>query len=513
MNDQATTSSESPAASRRAARALAFAGVALLAMTACTGGQPTMPGTTPASPAPSMQVPPSQTATSLGALEDSVAYIETTGTFVTADGAEEQTYTGTGFVIDPSGLIVTNNHVVTGGAFWKVSIGKDQTLLDARLIGASECSDLAVLKVEGTFPALKLSSAAPRVGDAIFVAGHPNGDPYTLTDGIVAKPPSASDTSWASVKQQFQITAQTFPGNSGSPVVNAAGEVVGIEYAGGTAGSAIAGKSFAISSAEALPIIAQLGQGATLDSIGINGEANRAHTGIAILSVAPGSPASNAGLKAGDLLTNLNGTAVGTDGTKETYCSVLRSHKAVDVLSVAIERNGRHYSGELNGRAIAAAEAPTTPGIDSLLAVISPRLAPSCKPYTQGLPAGAIAGLECPPAAGAGASDVWFDLYPSAAAARAQYRTDSKAVHAKVSAFGSCTKGTKDIEYTTTFGDGAKLEGPNYRLLCFKNSHGAWLEQEDPAVSVIVTMVRDDGNQKTLHNWWAKNVTTVDPHP
>jgi serine protease Do len=80
----------------------------------------------------------------LSKIEASVAYIQTQGTFVTADGAQEQTYSGSGFVVDPSGLIVTNNHVVTGGAFWKVSIGTDKTLLDAQLVGVSECSDLAV---------------------------------------------------------------------------------------------------------------------------------------------------------------------------------------------------------------------------------------------------------------------------------------------------------------------------------------------------------------------------------
>ncbi|HVA86903.1 MAG TPA: serine protease, partial [Candidatus Saccharimonadales bacterium] len=256
-------------------RWLAIGCSAMLVVAGCSGSAATATPASSSTPAPSVSASPAAAGSfDLGTLQNSVAYVQTQGTFVTADGTSEQVYSGSGFVVGPSGLIVTNNHVVAGGAFWKVQIGTDPTLLDARLLGVSECNDLAVLKVDGTFPALTLATTPPEVGEQIFVAGHPNGDPYTLTNGIVAKPPYPDDTAWASVTQEIQITAQTYPGNSGSPVVDTAGQVIGIQYSGGVPGSPIAGESFAIASTEAAPIIAQLETGQNLDTIGVNGEAD-----------------------------------------------------------------------------------------------------------------------------------------------------------------------------------------------------------------------------------------------
>src|ERR1035437_4898462 len=231
---------------------VAIGALAILAA-ACRGG-PSVPASASAAAASASA---SQGAFDLSKIEASVAYIQTQGTFVTADGAKQQTSTGSGFVVDPSGLSVTNNHVVTGGAFWKVSVGTDKTLLDAQVLGVSECSDIALLKVSGTFAALPLAATNPTVGEQIYVAGHPNGDPYTLTNGIVAKPPAPADTSWASVKDEIQVTAQGYPGNSGSPVVDASGQVVGVFYAWGPPATSIAGESFAISSSEVKGIVDQ----------------------------------------------------------------------------------------------------------------------------------------------------------------------------------------------------------------------------------------------------------------
>ena len=308
-------------------------------------------------------VTPKPTTYDLANIEASVAYIQTQGTFVTADGTAEAAYSGSGFVVDSAGgFIVTNNHVVTGGAFWKVAIGASSTLLNAQLIGVSECSDIAVLKVTGKYPALIMASANPSVGETIYVAGHPNGDPYTLTNGIVAKPAAPADTSWASVENEVQVTAQTYPGNSGSPVVDANGRVVAVEYAGGIPGSDIAGESFAIGAAEAKGVVDQIIKtGGNLDYIGINGQADSDKGGIFIMSVAPGSPADKAGILPGDLLTDLNGSAVGHDGTKATYCSVLRSHKSSDTLSVKILRGTQILSGEINGRSLALTGNTATP--------------------------------------------------------------------------------------------------------------------------------------------------------
>jgi S1-C subfamily serine protease len=467
-------------------------------------------------------------AVDLSKIEASVAYIQTQGTFVTADGAQEQTYSGSGFVVDPSGLIVTNNHVVTGGAFWKVSIGTDKTLLDAQLVGVSECSDLAVLKVSGTYPALTMSTTNPTVGEAIYVAGHPNGDPYTLTNGIVAKPAAPADTSWASVKNEIQITAQTFPGNSGSPVIDSTGQVVGVQYSGGAPGSPIAGESFAIASSEAKGIIDQIKAKGNLDYIGLNGEVNGDNTGIAVISVAPGSPADKAGIEAGDLLTNFNGAAVGTDGTKATYCSVLRSHASDATFSATISRGGQTWSGEINGRPLAlvgggsspnsspapsagsATDSPPSGGtaaIDQLQAFVPSAIWSTCKPYATTIST-VVQGARC---SYDGVDGVWFDLHDSAADLKAAYASDVNTTSAKPGTDSvTCAKGNGNVDSVWTVN--GQASNPDQGLLCFKDSDGnAWIEQADPATNVMFTAVLTSGDQAALYQWWLNHDTLIEP--
>ena len=454
----------------------------------------------------------------LGTLQNSVAYIQTQGTFVTSDGTAEQVYSGSVFVVDPSGLIVTNNHVVAGGAFWKVQVGTDPTLLDARLLGVSECNDLAVLKVDGTFPALALAATPPQVGEQIFVAGHPNGDPYTLTNGIVAKPPSADDTSWASVTQEIQITAQTYPGNSGSPVVNTAGQVIGVQYSGGAPGSSIAGESFAIASSEAAPVIDKLKTGQNLDTIGINGEADANRKGIAILSVVPGSPADHAGVQAGDLMTNLNGTAVGADGTKATYCSVLRSHGPTDALSVTVQRGDQTLKGEINGPALAVVGGSVPPStapsggsvaaIDQIQPFVPASTWPNCSPSTDQVRSTVVQTAVCQPVSGV--TVVWYDLYDNAADLNAAVSEDAKSADASTGK--TCATGPSDGTWQTTFTDGKVLQGPDFRLLCYTQNGSAWIEQAYPNGNVLFT-AELKGSLSDLFTWWKDNSTIVVKEP
>lgn len=492
---------------------VAVGAVAVL-VAACIGG------------AASTQPSPAASAYDLAKIEASVAYVQTQGTFVTADGAKEQAYSGSGFVVDPSGLIVTNNHVVTGGAFWKVSIGSDKTLLDAQLVGVSECSDLAVLKVSGatTYPALALSATDPTVGEPIYVAGHPNGDSYTLTNGIVAKPPAPADTSWASVKSQIQVTAQTYPGNSGSPVVDASGHVVGVQYAGGAPGSAIAGQSFAIAATEVKGIVDQIKASGNLDYIGLNGEVNATDTGIAVISVAPGSPADKAGIQAGDLLTNFNGTAVGTDGTKSTYCSVLRSHKSGDTLTVSVTRAGQTLSGEINGRALAmtgnpaqgtpqpgggasSAPASMSAGIDKLEPFIPTAIWSSCQPAT--MEASTI--LQSAYCAYAGSDGAWYDLYDNSTDLKAAfdaYIQNSSIQPSNGDMATACASGN----WSGTWHWNGQTADPDNGVLCAKSADGyAWMAQADPRVNVMFVVGLKDGDQAGLYQWWITHSTVVEP--
>jgi serine protease Do len=303
-------------------------------------------------------------------LKSATIQIEAEGTFIDpqfgymANAAGR----GSGFIIDPSGLAVTNNHVVTGAALLKVWVGGDTTkVYNARILGVSECSDLAVIDIEGDgFPYLSWYEGTAKVGLQVYAAGYPLGDPeFTMTQGIVSKEKANGETSWASVDSVIEHTATINPGNSGGPLVDADSKVVGINYAG----SSSTNQYFAINRGTALDVIQQLQAGKDVDSIGINGEAvssdDGSVTGIWVSSVKSGSPADKAGIEAGDIVTSLENLYLATDGTLKDYCDVLRTHAPDATLAVQVLRweSQDLLEGQLNGRTlevVAASVPPTT---------------------------------------------------------------------------------------------------------------------------------------------------------
>ena len=298
-----------------------------------------------------------ESSVAVGSLEDArsaVVQIEAVGTFV--DPAEgliaNAAGAGTGFIIDESGIAVTNNHVVTGGALFRVYVDGHARPLNARVLGVSECADLAVIDIQGAgFPFLAWYEGPVRVGLDVYAAGFPLGDPeYTLTRGIVAKARAGGDTSWASMDQVLQHDADLNPGNSGGPLLTADGQVVGVNYRMNDAR-----QYFAIARDEALPIIEQLRRGVDVDSLGINGEAvtgDGGLSGIWVASVQSGSPADVSGVQAGDILLSLEGVTLAEDGTMATYCDILRSHDPTDVLAMEVLRFDTEevLEGQINGR-------------------------------------------------------------------------------------------------------------------------------------------------------------------
>ena len=259
---------------------------------------------------------------------------------------------GSGFIIDPSGIAVTNNHVVTGAAFLQVFVEGNDRPLNAKILGVSECNDLAVIDIEGDgYPFLEWSDVAARLGTEIYALGFPLGDPEpTLTRGVISKERAGGETSWASVNNVIEHDATINPGNSGGPLVTTDGKVVGVNYAGNSG----VNQYFSINASDARSVVEKLRAGSDLDSIGINGEAvitGDNTTGIWVASVKSGSPADKVGVKAGDIITRLEGLLLSTDGTMADYCDILRSRNATDPMNIEVLRFATQevLEGQLNG--------------------------------------------------------------------------------------------------------------------------------------------------------------------
>lgn len=292
--------------------------------------------------------------TTLDDVQKAVVQIEAQAMSVSPAGeATSSSGRGSGFIIDPSGIAVTNNHVAGGAALLKVWVGGETRSRNARVLGVSECSDLAVIDIEGDgYPFLQWYEDRVRPGLDVYAAGFPLGDPeYTLTRGIVSKERASGETSWASVDTVIEHDATINPGNSGGPLVTAGGQVVGVNYRGRAESS----QYYAIGRVAAIPVLEQLRARNDVDSIGINAEAmtfDSGLTGIWASSVESGSPADKAGIKGGDIIINMEGLDLAKDGTMADYCDILRTHSPEDALKVSVVRFATQdvWEGQLNGR-------------------------------------------------------------------------------------------------------------------------------------------------------------------
>jgi serine protease Do len=348
--------------SRKAAPVIALLALWLAGMACSAGGdQAAGPSETKA---PSVSSGPSGAGavSSVDDVQSATIQIVAEGTLVMPGGTvPNANWSGSGFIIDPSGIAVTNNHVVTGAARMKVLVGGEDEPRNARVLGVAECSDLAVIDIDGDgFPFMAWRDGSAEVGLDVYAAGFPLGDPeFTLTRGIVSKARADGDRAWTSVDYVLEHDANIQPGNSGGPLVDEDGKVVGVNYSGGFA--ALASQYYAIAQAEAIPVIEQLRDGKDVYSLGLNGEAfvdpESGFSGIWVTSVTSGSVMDKAGVQPGDIISALEGISLGRGGTMGEYCDVLKSHDPDDTLAIEVIRfaSGEVLSGQLNGRELAIA--------------------------------------------------------------------------------------------------------------------------------------------------------------
>jgi len=240
-------------------------------------------------------------------------------------GPQAERSLGSGVIVDKKGFILTNNHVVDQATKVQVTLNGEQTQYTAKVVGIDEETDLAILKIEvgHDLPYAKLgNSDGVQVGDWALAIGNPFGFLQgSVTAGII----SAKDR--GNVGQQFQRFIQTDaainPGNSGGPLVDMAGQVIGINTAIITGGHGNEGVGFALPSNTAIGVYNQIidkGK-VTRGSIGVSFTETQgsnpivlkelgASNGIVLQRVEPGSPAEKAGLQSGDVITSINGKLV-----------------------------------------------------------------------------------------------------------------------------------------------------------------------------------------------------------
>ncbi|MGI8614341.1 MAG: S1C family serine protease [Nocardioidaceae bacterium] len=270
---------------------------------------------------------------------------------IKVSGATEQG-TGSGFVLDHAGDIVTNNHVVEVG----VGDGTITVVLPsgrerkARVVGRSPSYDLAVIKVSpgGLAPASLGSSADLRVGEPVVAIGSPLGLSSTVTSGIVSALDRPVTTSGQSDTSSFisaiQTDAAINPGNSGGPLVDLQGRVIGVNSAIATLGAAGRGQSGSIGVGFAIPInqvrrtVQQLLADGKAEYPVIGASvATTTDSGARINAVDPGSPAEAAGLQADDVIVSVDGQPV-ADGVE--LIVAIREHAPGDTIRLGYTRDG-----------------------------------------------------------------------------------------------------------------------------------------------------------------------------
>jgi putative serine protease PepD len=278
-----------------------------------------------------------------GVVEITAGGVSSTQSGPFGQGSSSSTATGTGFVADGQGHIVTAAHVIDGASSVKVTFS-DGTTRTATVTGKDDATDVAVLKVNPsglTLHPLKLgSSASLGVGDAVAAIGSPFGYEESLSTGIVSGlDRTIQAPNGFTVSHAVQTDAAMNPGNSGGPIVDSSGRVIGIADQIATNGSAeqSSGVGFAVPIdlvKSELPNL-QAGRPVTHAYLGIGTGEAPGTTGALVGSVTAGGPAQSAGLKAGDVVTAIGGKRITGSGD---LVAAIASHSPGDSIKITVRR-------------------------------------------------------------------------------------------------------------------------------------------------------------------------------
>ena len=271
---------------------------------------------------------------------------------------------GSGVIVDPSGYILTNNHVVEKATTVRVTL-LDKREYTAKVVGADPQTDVAVVKIDAgaSLPALPLgNSDGARVGDLCFAIGNPFGYDHTVTMGIVSAK-GRSLEGQGHIQNFIQTDAAINPGNSGGALINAKGQLIGMNTAIITGGGAgLGGESGNIGIGFAVPVnMART----VMDQIIKSGKVSRGYIGVTLQGLTPdlaqqfglkdthgavvadvnkGGPGANAGLQSGDVITAINGSKI-QDSNELTL--TVTEHAPGDRVTLDVYRNGKPMKVEV----------------------------------------------------------------------------------------------------------------------------------------------------------------------
>ncbi|KAF0113540.1 MAG: PDZ/DHR/GLGF domain-containing protein [Hyphomonadaceae bacterium] len=285
---------------------------------------------------------------------------------------------GSGVIIDaPNGIIITNHHVVEGAAAIRVDLADGRTM-DARLLGSDEATDVAVLKIEAPrLSAVNVTSSDNiRVGDVVFALGYPMGLEQTLTVGVISG--LSRSGIGDGIEDYIQTDASVNRGNSGGPLLDSRGRLIGINTAILSPSGGNVGIAFAVPTRVALSIA---------DQIRRNGAVRRGRTGVVVgpisaeqartmvvpstlgalvTEVLPQSPAAAAGLRTGDVITRAQGRLIETPGALSSVVGIAEPGTNIDF---TYRRDGRDHNARMTveePRQVQIAQAATAGGNSSV---------------------------------------------------------------------------------------------------------------------------------------------------
>ena len=251
---------------------------------------------------------------------------------------------GSGFVIDARGDIVTNDHVVAGASDIRVGFGGDRSY-PAKVVGEDASTDLAVIRVAAPssllHPLAFASSSDPRPGDPVYAIGNPFGLDRTMTAGIVsAVGRDIQAPNGLTIPNAIQTDTAINHGNSGGPLLDAAGRVIGVasQIEGGTVDANV-GVGFAVPSDTTASVVRQLIEHGSAPHAWLGVQAATTARGVALVKVSAGSPAARAGLVGGrrDVIVSVDGKPVRTSAE---LADAIAAHAPGDRITLHVLRGG-----------------------------------------------------------------------------------------------------------------------------------------------------------------------------